>query len=254
MVWTKQRILQRLARLHRSGADLSYNALARNRQALLSAAAYHFGSYRSAIERAGIDYHAHCRRPRWTKKRIIALIKQARRARQELNWSAVTRRGDELSRAAFASLQPRLFGKWARALHAAGLDADEISRYHNWDRNTVVFQLRARYREQEPLNSGAVQHDDPALHAASVRLFEDFDQALRAAQLNPSELRQRQKWSRASILRAMKQLRRRGAYLSDTSVRRQHPALHGAACRLLGSFTAAREAAGISFRAVKRNS
>src|SRR5262245_22767650 len=100
MRWTKDQILQRLLRLHQSGADLSYNALAKRRQPLLSAAAYHFGSYRAAVERAGIEYDAHCRRPRWTRKRIIALIKQARRAGESLNWSAVTRRRDELARAA----------------------------------------------------------------------------------------------------------------------------------------------------------
>ena len=56
MIWDKPRILQELRRLHRDGADLSYSHLARQQQALLSAAAYHFGSYRIAIEKAGIDY------------------------------------------------------------------------------------------------------------------------------------------------------------------------------------------------------
>ena len=37
MTWNKQRILQELRRLHRGGADLSYNALANKRQALVSA-------------------------------------------------------------------------------------------------------------------------------------------------------------------------------------------------------------------------
>ena len=42
-------------------------------------------------------------------------------------------------KAAFASLQPRLFGSWDRALHGAGLDAEEVSRYRKWDADTVVF-------------------------------------------------------------------------------------------------------------------
>src|SRR6186997_2091723 len=136
MVWDKPRIIKELKRLWKAGADLSYNALARKRQALLSAAAYHFGSYRKAVERAGIDYSEVTRRPRWTKQRIITLIKQAKRKDQDLHWSAVTKRRDELGRAAFASLQPRLFGRWDRALSAAGLDADDVSRYRRWDRNT----------------------------------------------------------------------------------------------------------------------
>src|SRR5437899_6316112 len=168
MVWDKPRIIDELRRLSRRGLDLSYNSLARKKQSLVSAAAYHFGSYRRAIEGAGIDYAEVIRRPRWTKQSIIRLIKDARRKGVDLHWSAVTKRRDELGRAAFASLQPRLFGRWDRALHAAGLDADEVSRYRKWDRNTVAFELRARVQDDDDLNSGAVQQDDSGLHAAAV--------------------------------------------------------------------------------------
>src|SRR5205085_10420216 len=114
MVWDKPRIKAELKRLYRSGVNLSYNALAKRRQSLVSAAAYHFGSYRKAVERAGIDYAAVTRRPRWSKLLIITQIKQARKNGEDLHWSAVTRRRDELGLAAFASLQPRLFGRWHR--------------------------------------------------------------------------------------------------------------------------------------------
>ena len=43
-------------------------------------------------------------------------------------------------------------------------------------------------------------------------------------------------------------MKRAGEHLSDSSVRRRHPALYGAAVRLFGSFTAAREAAGIRWK------
>src|SRR5579864_705963 len=161
MIWNKNQIVRALRKLSRSGADLSYNAMAGRHQALVSAAAYHFGAYRAAVERAGIDYAAVTRRPRWTKGEIIRLIKQGRRDGENLHWSAVTGRGDELSKAAFASLQPRLFGSWDRALSAAGLDADEVNRYRKWTRETIAFELRQRYRDHEALNSGAIQREDP---------------------------------------------------------------------------------------------
>src|SRR6185437_6593843 len=191
MVWDKARIKTQLKRLCRAGANLSYNALAKKNQSLVSAAAYHYGSYRAAVEAAGINYAEVTRRPRWTKQIIIQQIKHAKRAGEDLHWSAVTKRNDELARAAFASLQPRLFGKWDRALHAAGLDADEISRYRKWDRDSVVYELRARASEQEPLNSGAIQHEDSGLHAAAVRHFGSYDAALRAAKVDPESVRRR---------------------------------------------------------------
>jgi hypothetical protein len=248
MTWTPERILQALRKHDRSGADLSYSALARRRQALVSAAAYHFGSYRRAVEQAGIDYVQHLRRPRWTRRRIIALIKQARRKGKDLHWSAVTRRRNELARAAFASLQPRLFGRWDRALHAAGLDADQVSCYRTWDRNTVLFEIRARQREGEPLNSSAVQQDDPALHAAAVRHFGSYAASLRAARIDAKAVRQRRQWTPKAVLAALRKAGRRGVHLSDSAVRGQYPALYGAAVRTFGTFPRARKAAGLKLQ------
>lgn len=252
MVWEKEQIVRALRKLHRSGADLSYNALAKRKQSLVSAAAYHFGSYRKAVARAGIDYARVTRRPRWDKQAIIQLIKQARRQGNDLHWSAVTTRRDELAKAAFASLQPRLFGSWDRALHAAGLDADEVNRYRKWTKNGIVFELRQRYRDHEPLNSGAIQRDDPGLHAAAVRHFSSYDEALRAARLDPERVRQRRRWAREDVIRALRQTHRAGRPLSDSAVRRQHPAVYGAAVRLFGSFTAARSAAGIPWKRFRK--
>ena len=54
MVWDKPRIKYELKRLYRAGTNLSYNALAKKKQSLVSAAAYHFGSYRVAVEAASL--------------------------------------------------------------------------------------------------------------------------------------------------------------------------------------------------------
>lgn len=191
MVWTKQRIIAELKALHKKKRDLSYNSLAKQNQALVSAAAYHFKSYRSAIEKAGIDYSEVVRRPRWTKPRVIALIKAAKRKGNDLNWASVTKRRDDLGRAAFAAIQGRLFGSWDRALHAAGLDSDDVSRYRRWDKSSITFELRSRNAEGESLNSGAVQRDDAGLHAAALRYFGSYDAALKAAKISPAKVRKR---------------------------------------------------------------
>jgi hypothetical protein len=247
MIWTKDVIVKTLKKLHKQGVDLSYNRLARRNQALVSASAYHFGSYRKAVERAGLDYSEIIRRPRWTKPAIIAQIKNGYRKGADLNWSSITKRRDELGKAAFASLQPRLFGNWDRALHAAGLDADEINRYRKWDRNTVVFELKARATAGEALNSGALQAEDPGLHAAAVRHFGDYDKALRAAKVDPDSVRRRRTWTRAEVIAALKAIKKAGGNkpVTDGVVRNGHTALYGACVRLFGGFSAARAAAGV---------
>jgi len=241
MNWNKPKILAALRKLHRAGRPLSYSQIAKRDQSLLSAAAYHFGSYRKALEKAGINYADISRRPRWTKQRIIVLIKQAKRAGHDLHWGAVTRRRDELSCAAFACLQQRLFGKWDRALHAAGLDADEIACYRTWDRNTVVFEIRSRAQDGEPLSSGALQKDDPGLHAAALRYFGSYDKALLAARLNPNHHRQRRRWTKAQVIQAIKRTAKK--QISDSDFRRLHASLYTAAMRIFGSLAAAKKAA-----------
>jgi len=241
--WDKARVLEALRRLHRSGADLSYNRLASKAQSLVSAAAYHFGSYRKAVEKAGIDYAEIVRRPRWSKARIIQLIKQAKRSGEDLNWSAVTRRRDEMGKAAFASLQPRLFGRWDRALVAAGLDPDQISRYRRWDRKSIVAELKRRLRDRKPLNSGAIQRQDPGAHAAAIRHFGTYDQAVKAAGIDPSKVRHRRRWKGDDVIRELRTFKRQRGELADALLRRHAPALYGAALRHFRTLAAARKAA-----------
>ena len=248
MKWSKDRLVVELKRLHRAGTDLSYNALARTHQSIVSAGAYHFGSYRAAIAKTGIDYSDILRRPQWTRARIIQLIKQARRNDRDLHWSAVTKAGDELSRAAFASLQGRLFGNWDRALRAAGLDAAEISQYRRWDKSSIVFDLREMHRAGQLVNSGSLQSEDPGLHAAAVRHFGAYDAALRAAGIKPEGVRRRRTWDEPAVLAAIRAAQRGGTHLADSTIRTSHPALYGAAIRLFGTFTAARKKSGVNFK------
>jgi hypothetical protein len=254
MIWNKDEILKELRRLHKAGANLSYNGLASAKQPLVSAAAYHFGSYRRAVELAGIEYATVLRRPRWTRTRIVSLIKSAHKQREELHWSAVTHRRDELGKAAFASLQPRLFGQWQKALGAAGLKSEDVARYRRWTRKSIAAELKSRSRRGKALSSGSLQQDDPGLHAAAVRHFGAYDAALRAAGLDPQKVRRRQSWNKSLVIKTIKSSAKAGKNLADNRVRREYPALYGAAIRLFGSFTAARSTAGVKFRPKKRGS
>lgn len=191
MRWTASTILAELKRRHRRGQTLAHRALREENRPLANAAAYHFGTYAGALAAAGIDPNSVRKRPLWTKDRIIKAIKAARKAKRDLCWSCVVKRGGPLSRAAFAAIRPGMFGSWARALQVAGVDADDYRRYRAWDRASVAFDLKQRYADDEQMNCGAVQADDPGLYSAAVRYFGSFDRALKAARLAPSKVRAR---------------------------------------------------------------
>lgn len=193
MRWTPNLILEELTRLHLGGESLSYRALARRHRALVSAAAYHFGSFRFAVERAGFSYADVSRRPQWTKERVIRQIKAARRSGMDLSWTAVVGSDGPLKNAAFAAVQKRMFRSWARALEAAGVDSDNARRYLSWDSSSVTLELKQRHADGKPMNSGAVQKAEPSLHAAAIRYFGSYDRALTAARLSVRKIRRRQK-------------------------------------------------------------
>jgi hypothetical protein len=54
------------------------------------------------------------------------------------------------------------------------------------------------------------------------------------------------------VLRGLRAAKRLGKHLSDSSIRREQPDMYGAAVRLFGSFTAARDAAGIKWKREKQ--
>lgn len=227
----------------RKGQSLAYVALSKRKQSLVSAASYHFGSYRAAVEKAGVPYVQHLQRPRWTKQTVIAEIKRAKRAGRDLHWGAVTRKRDDLCRAAHAAISPRLFGSWPRALHAAGIDADEVAIYRRWDQHTIAFELRSRAADGEPLNSGSLQKDDPGLHSACLRFFGSYADALRAAGIDPAKHRRRRAWTKDRVVEALRQRLRKMKAPTDVAIRRDDPPLYGAATRLFGSLKLALAAA-----------
>ena len=230
MIWNKQNILQALKQRFKAGDDLSYNALPRSQQSLVSAAAYHFGSYRAAVAKAGIDYANVTRRPHWNKGRIVATIKMA----TATNRICTGRRHQAARRTGQGGIRftaDAVVWPVGSRLEAAGLKVGDVSRYRQWDRKSIVEEIKNRARREKAINSGAMQKHDPGLHAAAVRYFGNYDSALKSAKIDPASIRRRKTWTPDEVLKSLKRLHRQGQPLSDTEVRRSHPALYGAAVR-----------------------
>ncbi len=239
--WDNAGVVDALAKMHRQGKDLSYNRLAKAQPSLLAAAIYHFGSYRRAVEEAHIGYEDVARRPRWTKAIIIKMIKEARERDEELHWSAVMRRKDELKKAAFAALQERLFGSWENALRGAGLNPAKVHRYRKWSRDEIVARLQERSRRHQGLNSGTVQREDSGLLVAAIRHFGSYNEALSAAGVDPADVRLRRRWSREDVLRELRSFQGQDGDgpIEEGDLRSKSPALHGAVMRFFPNLQAA---------------
>jgi hypothetical protein len=250
--WSDAKIIERIRELESSGHDLSYNQVAEEHPDLLSAANYHFGSWREAVEAADIDYAASVRRvPKWTKGKIIRTLQEAYRDGVDLSWTNVTT-DSELSGMAYAAIRDSRFGSWDDALRAAEIDPSQVRRYESWNRKKILRRIRQRAEAGLPLNSKRMQKDACKLFNAALKRYEGWDRALEAAGIDPDTVYKRHRWNKQLIKERIKEIDRGGGDLAAPAMRDNHSALYSAACKYFGCWTAARRACGITRNFRKR--
>jgi len=192
--WTRDDIAMEILQLYASGGELNYSSMAETQPSLLRAATRHFGSWRSAVEYAGLSYDQIRKYRFWTRARIIARIIELHQQNADLSWRNVSEKVDP--QLAAAATKPRGFGSWQAAIEAAGLDYDAIRRYRRWDEARIVAGLRELAAQGVRLNSKEAQASYITLFAAAVRHFERWDRALEAAGLNARSIRMRAPFQR----------------------------------------------------------
>lgn len=180
--WSKESIALEILRMFQSGEDLNYAYVSQNQVALLRAATRYFGSWRSAIEYAGLNYEDIRRYKSWSRERILDRIRELHEKGEDLSWRHVSTRLDP--QLAAAATKRKHFGSWRNAVAAAGLDYGMIRRYREWDEEKIKESLRELYEKGVDLNAKHMEEYDITLITAARRRFDSWDQALTAAGLD----------------------------------------------------------------------
>lgn len=121
----KQQIIEEIRRLYEEGRIEELSGAWRYHLTLFRKARHRFGSWRKAIEAAGLDYHEIVQRQKWTPERIIAEIRRLYAEGKDLSVTAMQRTYPNLVAIAQS---PRYFGSWRAAVEAAGFDYELIKR------------------------------------------------------------------------------------------------------------------------------
>ena len=189
MRWTRKSIIAEINRLHDAGEPLNYSSAEENHLNLVRASAWHFGTWRRAVESAGVDYEGLSRYQRWSKARIVARIRELDRQKKDLSWRSVSLEIDPPLAA--AAVRAGGFKNWREAISASGINVEDVARYKVWDQAKIIKAIRARKRAGELLSSKSVQQSDQRLFCAACRHFGSWDAALLAAGLNVEKIRLR---------------------------------------------------------------
>jgi hypothetical protein len=252
--WTEPAICQALRELHRSGRPIWSRKLRETNRPLHSAAIYWFGSYRKAIDAAGLDY-AGIRQStpgRWDRESVKRELRKLHRQKVPLHHASIERQRPDLVLAAY-----RYFGTYRGAVEAAGLGYDQIRirPMPTWDKPRIVRRLRELKKEGEGLWNRAVRRNSPYLDRAARRCFGSYQRAAKAAGIESTSLQAPpyRFWSPQRIVQDLQALRRKGpASLKPANLMAHHPRLLQACRRRFGTYRAALQAAAIPYAEVAR--
>lgn len=179
--WSNETIIQEIRDLHARGVDLSFRSMALSQHNSMVYAAIrpkYFGSWKAALEAAGLESEEIYRYRSWEETDILEEIRRLKAEGADLSSKAM----DENSNRLIATARRR-FGNWGRALETAGINYDEIRRRKRWTRESLVEGILELKRQGIPLITPEVKRANPSLFAAACKkhFFGTWKKALKAA-------------------------------------------------------------------------
>ncbi len=160
----RESVIRAIVRREREGLPLSSRAVQVASSQLHSGAYRHFGSWRNALQAAGIKATKVEKRRQWDKAEIIAHLRNLCGRGRSLRQKFVHRNDSGLHRAACQH-----FGTWCNALIAAGINPEAICRDPQWDRARIIEAILLRVVQGTALGSTTVRPH--TLKSAAIKEF-----------------------------------------------------------------------------------
>jgi len=239
----RESVIGAILRREHGRLPLNCEAVKEASMPLYCGAVRHFGSWRNALQAAGVNVPRIEHRREWNKAKIITRLRALCRRKLSLRQTDVHRRDSGLCRAACMA-----FGTWCNALIAAGINPEPICRDPQWDQSKIIEAILMRVIRDEPLGSTTVR--PYTLKSAAVREFGSWSSALTAAGLNPAQYIRRRatpltgQWNEDRVRKAILLRHALGMPLYGNSVLRDDRALFTAARKCFRNWSEALVFAG----------
>lgn len=173
--WDAAAVITEIRSRKRSGEPL---AVSKAPRPLVNAANRIFGSWRNAIEAAGIDYRQILLRGSFSDEEVLRWLRELAREKPSLTLWELDQHGEH------ALLCRRRWGTYEKAARAAGIRNWPVrERWPSMSRDDLLNELRSRTQKKRATAIGAVRRA-PGGHrliASALRYFKTWDDALRAA-------------------------------------------------------------------------
>ncbi|MFN0248646.1 MAG: hypothetical protein ACKV2T_17285 [Kofleriaceae bacterium] len=199
--WTGQTIIAAIRRLRRERKSLAWSKAPLS---LRKAAEYHVGSWRAAIEAAGIDYKTVSDGHRHTDEELIAWLSDIARRQPQMTLSELDKTGR------LGTLKSH-FGSWQQAVARAGLRDWPTVEKPRWTPEQVLDRLRELY------GSGRTANDDERVYRAAKTHFGSLAAAAKRAGI---EINLPRFWTRDELIETLERIERKHGEISDALLAR----------------------------------
>ncbi len=229
--WDEQRVILEIEELQRNGESIAASKVP---NPLLKAGKRYFGSWKAAVEAAGVAYDdVRLAREAYTEQTVLAELRALSKQRPQMTMG-------ELYACGFTPAVYRFFGGFEQALERARLvDWPERARSPAMSREEVIAAIRRREREGKATNQGAVSRDDHHLWYSGAVHFGEWRLAAEAAGVDLAE--HNRSWTPESIIAALREREWAGLSIRSSDVKREDSRLYGSAIAYFGSYALALE-------------
>ena len=259
--WTRETIIRQLLERQSNKLPLTVGGQGVD-ISLYGAARRIFGSWRNAIQAAGIAPQQVLTWERWSPAQILVMIRHLARRDRPLTTYQIERRYHNLVSAA-----RRHFGSWAKAVLAAGVEPTRLQRVVPWNPDRVIEAILTRALRNESLAARVVE--PRSLLEAGQRFFGDWPAAVSTAGLDvaltvlpPSHNKSpcppkvhgkrgkfarttRRFWNKERVIVALQKRLHEQKPMNAAAIVRDNQSLAHAMRRYLGSWAEAMRAAGL---------
>lgn len=176
--WTREEIIRRILDCDAKGYPLRVGHPGIS-QPLYQAASRIFGSWRNALQAAGISPNRRNRVDKWTPAKILLVIRKLSQRRRPLRKKELEERFGSMVSAA-----RRFFGSWPKAILASGVDPVKLQRIVPWTRERVLEVVLTRTLRNQPVAARSMEPH--SIVEAGRRFFGSWLATLEAAGLDSS--------------------------------------------------------------------
>lgn len=172
-LWTDAAIT---AATRKPGRVAGYREIRALDSGLLDAALRHFGSWRAAVEAAGLDYPGRNRPRKWPRERVLEEIRKRSRKGLSIRNTEIQKECRGLGAAG-----EREFGTWPRAVLEAGISYPKREGGWKWPRERILREIRDRASRRVEVTDRAMKRAAGGLWWAGRREFGSWRAAVEAA-------------------------------------------------------------------------